>query len=373
MQNRGNRNRKDKLLHFLLQDLLRRVTPYIKKKTTRLRKPLSPGEKLACTLRYLATGESYESLHFQFRISTAAISLFIPEVCDSIYLSLKDEHLVVPSTADEWRELSDLIYQYWQFPNCIGAMDGKHLAMFCPDNSGSTFFNYKNFHSIVLLALVKHNYQFIYFDVGCQGRISDGGVFRNSDLYEAISTSLLNLPPPTPLPKTGDPCWDEDEYPDIPYVIVGDNAFQLSKFLMKPYSRKNLDYQSRVFNYRLSRFRRVSENAFGILVARFRLFLQRIYLEESKVIQLTRAACVLHNLLCEKSKESYAPPYYVDQEQIQNGCIIPGQWREEIPNDFFQKDYAGCRGTRVAEEIRNNFKQFFAGPGAVPWQDKMLS
>ena len=105
MQNRGNRNRKDKLLHILLQDLLRRVTPYIKKKTTRLRKPLSPGEKLACTLRYLATGESYESLHFQFRISTAAISLFIPEVCDSIYLSLKDEHLVVPSTADEWREL----------------------------------------------------------------------------------------------------------------------------------------------------------------------------------------------------------------------------------------------------------------------------
>ena len=97
-----------------------------------MRKPLSPGEKLACTLRFLATGDSYEDLHFHFRISTAAISLFVPEVCDAIYDSLKKDYLRVPATAEEWEELAKLIYQQWQFPNCIGAMDGKHLAMFAP-------------------------------------------------------------------------------------------------------------------------------------------------------------------------------------------------------------------------------------------------
>ena len=48
-----------------------------------------------------------------------------------------------------------------------------------------------------------------------------------------MKNSILNLPPPKPLPKTGDPCWDEEEYPGIPYVIIGDKAFQLSMFLMK--------------------------------------------------------------------------------------------------------------------------------------------
>ena len=338
-----------------------------------MRKPLSPGEKLACTLRFLATGDSYEDLHFHFRISTAAISLFVPEVCDAIYDSLKKDYLRVPATAEEWEELAKLIYQQWQFPNCIGAMDGKHLAMFAPPNCGSTFFNYKDFHSIVLLALVKHNYQFTYVDIGCQGRISDGGVFKNSSLYEALTNSTLNLPHPKPLPKTGDPCWDEDEYPGIPYVIVGDEAFQLSRFLMKPYARKELDEDCRIFNYRLSRFRRVSENAFGILVARFRLFLSRIYLDEFKVKKLTKAACALHNLLCEKSRDSYAPPLFMDHEDTDDGVIVPGSWRQEVPPNYFDQHYVGCRGTRQAEDIRRHFKEFFAGPGAVPWQQKMIS
>ena len=94
----------------------------------------------------------------------------------------------------------------------------------------------KGFFSVVLLALVKHNYQFLYVNVGCQGRISDGGVLKSSDLYHGIQSSLFNIPNPTPLPKTGDPCWDDDEYPDIPYMIVGDEAFQLANYMVKPYS-----------------------------------------------------------------------------------------------------------------------------------------
>ena len=71
---------------------------------------------------------------------------------------------------------------------------------------------------------------------------------------------------------------------------LGD-AFQLSEFMMKPYSSRNLDEDSRVFNYRLSRFRRISENAFGILAAKFRIFLAKINVSPSKAIKILLAAC----------------------------------------------------------------------------------
>jgi hypothetical protein len=91
------------------EELVRLVTPMIKKKSTRLRKPISVEEKLACTLRLLATGESFSSLQFQFRISKSAISLFIPNVCAAIYLSLRDIYLFFPRTKEEWLEVSKFL------------------------------------------------------------------------------------------------------------------------------------------------------------------------------------------------------------------------------------------------------------------------
>ena len=163
--------------------------------------------------------------------------------------------MTFPNTEEDWLQISEQIFQQWQFPNSLGAMDGKHVAIINPPNCGSTHYNYKGFYSIVLLALVKHNYQFIYINVGCQGRISDGGVFINSDLYQGIISTKLNIPKPRPLPKTGDPNWEEDDYPVIPFVIVGDDAFQLSHFVINPYYSRCMDDDSRIFNYRLSRFR----------------------------------------------------------------------------------------------------------------------
>ena len=61
-------------------------------------------------------------------------------------------------------------------------MDGKHIEIKQPKHRGSYYFNYKGQFSSVLLALVDANYKFIYLDVGCNGKISDGGVFRNSTL-----------------------------------------------------------------------------------------------------------------------------------------------------------------------------------------------
>lgn len=84
----------------------------------------------------------------------------------------------------------------WNYPHLLGAIDGKHVVLQAPINSCSEYYNYKGLFSIVLLALVDANYNFIFVDVGCQGRISDGGVFKNTTLYTLMESDGLNFPRP---------------------------------------------------------------------------------------------------------------------------------------------------------------------------------
>ena len=80
----------------------------------------------------------------------------------------------------------------WNFSHSMGAIDGKHVVLQCPRNSASEYFNYKNAFSIVLFALVDANYNFMFVDAGCQGRIFDSGVFTNTELYKKLETKTLS-------------------------------------------------------------------------------------------------------------------------------------------------------------------------------------
>lgn len=66
----------------------------------------------------------------------------------------------MPSTHEEWNTTINGFNEKWNFPSCCGAIDGKHVLIEAPPNSGSQFFNYKGSHSVVLLAAVDHNYCF---------------------------------------------------------------------------------------------------------------------------------------------------------------------------------------------------------------------
>ena len=165
-------------------ELIEKVRPVITKKTTFMRKPISAEEKLAVTLRFLATGETSSSLMYQYRIHRTTISKYIPEVCNAIYDALSPEYMRVPSSENEWLEIMKRTNDRWQFPNSYATADGKHVGIICPKHAGSEYYNYKGFHSVVLLAFVDYDYKFLIAEAAeASWRISDGGVYRNSSFF----------------------------------------------------------------------------------------------------------------------------------------------------------------------------------------------
>lgn len=115
----------------------------------------------------------------------------------------------------------------WNLPHCIGAVDGKHIRIKAPAKSGSVYYNYKEYFSIVLMAVVDHNFELRYVDVGAEGRASDGGVWKQCSLHQHMEDRLNPLGLPS-LSRVGG-------YPGkMPYFLVGDDAFQMSPHLMKP-------------------------------------------------------------------------------------------------------------------------------------------
>ena len=138
--------------------LLTLVAPKISKVDTHYRESISAEERLMVTLRFLATGSSMTSLHYEWCISVASLSLMIPETCDAIYTSLKGQYLTTPRTAEQWTNISQQLEEHWNFPNALGALDGKHIVMTKPHHAGSQYHNYKGTESLILMAMCDGNY-----------------------------------------------------------------------------------------------------------------------------------------------------------------------------------------------------------------------
>ncbi|CAN8002625.1 unnamed protein product [Ixodes pacificus] len=163
----------------------------------------------------------------------------------------------------EWKKIAAEIDLLWNFPNCIGCIDGKRVNIECPSNSGARNLNYKKTFSTVLMAVSDARYSFTYVDIGHYGGESDGGFFSRKPLFGVLADSGYGIPPPANVGSAG----------PIPYLMVGDEAFPLKPFLMRPYPGRGNEpdreeyLKMATFNYRLSRARRLIENAFGIMAS----------------------------------------------------------------------------------------------------------
>lgn len=192
----------------------------------------------------------------------------------------------MPETEAEWLAIARGYEERWQFPNCLGSIDGKHVRIVPPPGSGSTFYNYKNFFSVVLMACANANYEIIWCEAGVNGRISDGGVIKETSFYKKLNNRELNIPNKTK-PQTCSKA--------LPFVFVADEAFALRPDLMKPFGKNSINTERKIYNYRLSRARRVIENVFGILSTRFRIFHTAINLDLHRIKLIVLTCCILHN------------------------------------------------------------------------------
>ena len=291
-----------------------------------------------------------KTISFCYRLGQSTVRSIIHETCKVIVKTLLGETMPIPTEA-AWRDIAEDFKNLWNFPNCVGAIDGKHVVMQAPANSGSQYFNYKKTFSIVLLALVDANCNFIAVDVGSFGRNSNGGIFSHSNLGKRLEEGTMDLPPDTMLPGTNK---------KAPFVIVGDETFPLKRYLMRPYPGKQLNTtQRRIFNYRLCRARRLVENVFGILGQKFRIYNRRIHVKPEYLDKIVLSTCILYNFI--RKIESDMP----------NGGSSTSQDNAENPRHNNLPPQGG-NSTKDAFRVRECFTDYFNCEGAVSWQNDKI-
>lgn len=237
------------------------------------------------------------------------------ETCDALWTVLQPAYLKSPDEA-AWQKSADTFGDSLGFPNCCGAIDGKHIQIKAPNNSGTMFYNYLKTFSIILLAVCDADKNFLYVDIGAYGGQSDGGVLQQSSLGRKIYENTLNLPSPKEL--LGSVIM-------FPHFIIADAAFPLKKNIQKPYGGQHLNEQQTYYNERLNSVRKVIENTFGILTQRWRIFLGPIHAQPESVDKFVKAAVVLHNFI--KSYKDQNNRYqYVDDIDEANLAFHNIRW-----------------------------------------------
>jgi DDE superfamily endonuclease len=215
------------------------------------------------------------------------IASIVYDTCSVLWSELVNIHMPQPTQVD-LRKIADDYFRLWQFPHCIGSIDGRHCEIICPANSGSAYYNYKQYFSIILQAVADANKKFITIEVGGRGRQSDGGTFHYSLLNELITNGSFNIPPADIVPGTTH-C--------LPFVLIGDEAYPLKRNLMRPFPSRTLNEERSNFNSRLSRARKCIECAFGILYAKWRILAKPIETNVDHASLIIQAACILHNVI----------------------------------------------------------------------------
>lgn len=215
------------------------------------------------------------------------------------------------------------------------------------------------------MGIADANYKFLYVDIGGYGSEGDAAYFGNSVLGKKILEDTDNNFP-------------EDVHigaEKIPFYFVADGAFPFTERIMKPITtRRPTTHEERIFNYRLSRARRVVENSFGILSSKWQCLSRCMFCGPNRAQKIVAACVVLHNLMLSESRDSYCPSTYADQYD-DHGKIIEGEWRKNHIEIFHP--LSNNTGRRIisdkAEQIRDYLLKYVnSKQGCLSWQKKSI-
>ena len=263
------------------------LRPIIKKKNTRMRRPIAVEHRVTITLWVLATTSEYRSIAHHFGIARNTVCVIVHETCLAIVKKLLPLYVQFP-TGDGLKHVIDGFQEKWALPQCGGSIDGSHISITPPKMNHTDYYNRKGFYSMLVQAVVDHDYLFRNLCIGWPGSVHDARVFANSSLHTKVMNGEL---------LQGDHI-NVNGQKLLPY-LVGDSAYPLLPWLIKPFSFTTaLTNQEKEFNYRISRGRVVVEIAFGQLKGRWRRLCKQIDMNIDNVPYIIAACCVLHNM-CE--------------------------------------------------------------------------
>lgn len=291
----------------------------------------------------MATGDSYKIIAFSYRLGHSTVQSIVLDVCCAINKNLQTKFIPTPSKID-WERIAKEFWIKWNFPNCIGALEGKQVVIDSSVKNGTLF--YRKTYSLVLLALVDANNHFITVDIGLFGQ-NDCGIFTDSNLGKTLEKGNLNLPNDTELPESDI---------EAPYVMVGGEAFPLKKNLMRPYPKKQTDndVEKRIFNCRLSHVRKLVDYTFGNLMQMFRFYTRRLKYEPNNATNIILTTFILYNIIHSSNNKA------VSFDETKNENLITNR----IEN---LRRHGGNSRTE-AFSVRDKFKCYFNSPvGTVKW------
>ncbi|XP_065261278.1 uncharacterized protein LOC135879283 [Emys orbicularis] len=300
-----------------------------------MRAALTVEKRVAIALWKFATRDCYRSVGNQFGVDKSTGGTAVIQVAKAITNLL----LARVATLGNVQVIVDG-FAAMGFPNCGEAIDGTHIPILAPDHLANQYVNRKRYFLMVLQALVDHKGRFIDINVGWPGKVHDARLFRNSGLFEQLQEGTYF---PDQKITVGDV--------ELPIVILGDPAYPLLPWLMKPYTG-SLDSSKERLNYRLSKCRMVVECVFGRLKARWRCLLTRLDLSTTNIPIVIAACCVLLNI-CESKGEKFVVGW-----EVEANCLA---------SDFEQPDTRAIRRAQVgALRIREALKtSFMTGQATV--------
>ncbi|XP_062516381.1 uncharacterized protein LOC134191776 [Corticium candelabrum] len=274
---------------YLCEKLRHEIEPEV----THLRASICIEKRVAVTVWYLATNVEYRTISHLFGIGRSTVCSIVHSTCRAIVHCLMSGYITFP-TGEMLTDVVKGFSQSFNFPQCAGAIDGCHIPVSPPALNHTDYYNRKGWYSVILQAVVDHKYLFRDINVGWPGSVHDARVLANSSIFQnAESGLILNEQQ------------KEIEGCTIPVFLVGDSAYPLKNWLLKPFPHNDhLTDEKKNFNYRISKARIVVENAFGRLKARWRRLMKKNDMQIRHVQHVIAACCVLHNV-CEIHGDSF--------------------------------------------------------------------
>lgn len=179
--------RVEKTTFIKLVNILR---PHIEKNNTHLRCAVEIHKRIACALYSLGSSSELRTIAHLFGIGRTTATIILHDFCEVLVNLFFNSIIRFPTTSSEIQETFNSFFTQYGYPMCVGAVDGTHIAIKPPKGAESDYYNYKKYHSILMLAAVNSDLKFIYVNVGAPGRCNDASVYNRSGLAQVIKCDI---------------------------------------------------------------------------------------------------------------------------------------------------------------------------------------